>query len=229
MKIEKINQGKVSDKVFEQLKMAIISNELKSGEKIPSEQKLGEMFGVSRVTIRTALKQLSTIGLVEIKNGEGTFVCEPNVSNILTPLMGELSYSNMDMKQLMEFRQGIEMQACRFAAMRRTPEELEEMQAILEEMAKCRKSNDIEAYTLADMNFHFCIVKMSKNLLLQKVMSILQDFMLAYGKNANVNLGIELGYEKHWELYDLIKSGLSERAERLMYQKLQEVMEVLKW
>lgn len=227
MKIKKIKQNKVSDQVFERLKMAIISNELEVGAKLPSEQKLTEMFGVSRVSIRSALKQLSTIGLVEIKNGEGTFVREPDVSNIFVPLMSELSYDTMDIQQLMEFRQGIEMQACRFAAMRKTPEELLKMEDILHEMSVYRASNDIENYTIWDMKFHFCIAEMSKNPLLQKVMAILQDFIIAYGKNANFNLGIELGYEKHFELYDLIRDGEAAKAEALMYTKLQEGIEAL--
>jgi len=228
MKIEKIDRMKVSDKVFEQIKTMIISKEWPPGTKLPSEIKLGELFGVSRVSIRTALQQLSTIGLVEIRNGEGTFVNEPNVSNILTPLMGELSYSSMDIHELMEFRRGIEMQACYFAAKRRTEEDLMEMTKILENMARYRKANDIENYTNADIEFHFCIAKMSKNSLLQKVMSILQEFLTAYGKNANFQLGIELGYEKHWELFELIKRQQAEAAQNLMYVKINEVKEAIK-
>ena len=228
MKIEKIDRMKVSDKVFEQIKTMIITQEWPLGTKIPSETKLGELFGVSRVSIRTALQQLSAIGLVETRNGEGTFVCEPSVSNIFTPLMGELSYSPTDILELMEFRRGIEMQVCRLAAERRTEEDLKEMAFILEKMANYKQNNDIENYTKADIEFHFCIAKMSKNSLFQKVMSILQEFLLAYGKKANIQVGMELGYEKHWQLYELIKLQQAESAEKLMYIKINEVKEAIK-
>ena len=72
--LPKKNQMTKCDYVVEQLKESIISGEFKSGDQLPPEGALCEKFGVSRITVREALKKLNMMGLVEIKQGKGTFV-----------------------------------------------------------------------------------------------------------------------------------------------------------
>ena len=71
MAIQAIERKKVSDEVFEQIKGMIVSGNWKPGDKLPSEKELTELFGVSRVTIREALKKLASYNIIETSQGRG--------------------------------------------------------------------------------------------------------------------------------------------------------------
>ena len=74
MAIQAIDRKKVSDEVFEQIKAMIASGNWKPGDKLPSEKELTELFGVSRVTIREALKKLASYNIIETSQGRGSFI-----------------------------------------------------------------------------------------------------------------------------------------------------------
>ena len=74
MAIQAIERKKVSDEVFEQIKAMIASGNWKPGDKLPSEKELTELFGVSRVTIREALKKLASYNIIETSQGRGSFI-----------------------------------------------------------------------------------------------------------------------------------------------------------
>ena len=80
MGLSPVKRESISEQVYEQIKQMIIDREWELGEKLPSETELGNILGVSRVTVRQALQKLAVLGLVETRLGEGTFVCEANMA-----------------------------------------------------------------------------------------------------------------------------------------------------
>lgn len=72
----KIERTSLSDRVAEELQAMIRSGEYKPGDKLPTEGELMEKFSVSRITVREAVRKLRTMGLVEVRQGDGTFVKE---------------------------------------------------------------------------------------------------------------------------------------------------------
>src|SRR4030042_3325566 len=112
--IRKIIKGSVSDQVFLQLKENVVKDIWQPGEKIPSENQLVSFFGVSRASIRMAIQRMITLGLLESRVGNGTYVkaFTPGVYiNELVPLV----LKPEDQLEIMEFRRALEAEALRLA------------------------------------------------------------------------------------------------------------------
>ena len=85
--IEKVNRRTVADQVFHIILKKISSGEWKIGEKIPSEIELAQDLGVSRTTLKMALQKLNTLGILETRVGEGSFVCEFSFNSLFSELL----------------------------------------------------------------------------------------------------------------------------------------------
>ena len=86
-----LKRKSISDQIFDILKEKIISNQWKPGDKIPSETELAASFGVSRLSARTAIQRLSALGLVEIRVGDGTYIKDYPLDNLLTASFQKVS------------------------------------------------------------------------------------------------------------------------------------------
>ena len=105
--VNKIKRQSVASQVYEQLKHNIVSGIWTAGEKIPSENQLVKMLGVSRISVREALKQLVSLGLLEARQGEGTFVKQLEADSYIfdTPETIDIEKPgkyNIDIKGLLE-------------------------------------------------------------------------------------------------------------------------------
>lgn len=103
--------------MFDQLRELIFRGEFKAGEKIITERELAEAFGVSRTSVREAINKLVVLGLLEQRQGQGTFVRSPESSekSIVANMVESQDASNAD---LLEVRMGLECNAASMAATR---------------------------------------------------------------------------------------------------------------
>jgi GntR family transcriptional repressor for pyruvate dehydrogenase complex len=136
MSIAPIKSTRIYQEIVRQVKGMIAEGRLKSGDQLPPERDLAEKFVVSRTSVREALRALESLGLVEIRPGEGTFVREVSVESLIEPLALVMASQREAIGELFEARQLIEPALAALAARRATPEELQEMDRILEEQAK---------------------------------------------------------------------------------------------
>jgi DNA-binding GntR family transcriptional regulator len=128
----------VDREVYDQLRQAILRGRLPPGEWLRQEE-LASTFGVSRMPIRDALRTLCAEGLVELLTHRGFRVA---------PLTAE------ELEELYAMRMGLEGLAARLAAARMTPAVLERMAQVLEQLEPLCRSNDLEAYLLAEAEYH---------------------------------------------------------------------------
>ena len=131
MAINKIRRKKVWEEVAEELQRLIVDGHWQKGEQLPSEIELAKEFGVSRSALREALRSLSSMGLVQIRHGEGNFVWYPEAEDFLNPLMPRLLADREDVLAIMEARSMVEVKTAMLAAQRATPEMLAEMEKLL--------------------------------------------------------------------------------------------------
>ena len=106
--LPKKNQMTKCDYVVEQLKEQIVSGAYKSGDQLPPEGALCELFGVSRITVREALKKLNMMGLVEIKQGKGTFVKTVDLGLFMKPLLQLIDFEEINVEAIYTTREYIE-------------------------------------------------------------------------------------------------------------------------
>lgn len=136
IRLEPLAAGRRSDGVFEQLRSRILTGDLPSGQRLPTERELAEALGVNRASLREALKRLEFLELVEVRHGQGTFVREPSASSALqlveTLLRDAATVTPELMRQLLEFRRDVTLRVVELAAENHTGEQLERARKILE-------------------------------------------------------------------------------------------------
>ena len=205
--------------VASQLLELIIKGTVSVGERLPAEGEMALQFGVSRSTIREALRGLSSQRLVHTKRGVngGTFVAEPSgehVEQYLETTIGLLSgVEALSVDEILEARELFEVPAARLAALRRDDEEL----SILKETLAPGGFEDHK-------EFHFGILKASGNRLLEviarPVFSVLETRFLRDRASPDFRATIE---HDHQDIYDAIAAGDAEASARLMFGHLERL------
>jgi GntR family transcriptional repressor for pyruvate dehydrogenase complex len=177
--IKKIIKGSVSDQVFLQLKENVVKGIWRPGEKIPSENQLVSLFGVSRASIRMAIQRMITLGLLESRVGNGTYVRQFTPGTYINELVS-LGLKPEDQLEIMEFRRALESEAIRLAAEKATDEDLRELEEIHLRARDAFKRLDQETYFKEDMQFHMQIFRMSKNSLFVTTVKTLADVLFSH-------------------------------------------------
>ena len=181
MKIVKVS---IVDQVCDAVKKDIMNGTWKAGEKIPSESELAEQFGVNRFSVRMALQKLNTLGLIETRVGEGSFVRDFS----LGPFLSEISFiysSDEKYREVRQLRELLEGDSINIAIQSATQEEIDELKQALDlyfEQAKRYHQNidseeELERLVDADFNFHYKLVKMSRNSLYKDVYYMVQQLI----------------------------------------------------
>jgi GntR family transcriptional repressor for pyruvate dehydrogenase complex len=211
--IKKINVG---EQVFNQLKDLLIEGEWAQGEKMPSENELADMFGVSRITVRQALQKLVTLGLVETRLGEGSFVKRLELGQSMDALIPTMFLGNHSNIQIFEFRQMLDSEAVALAAKKADAEDITALNVILDKMKASKESNDVKKFAEYDLKFHFKIVEITQNALLIRTNVILQELLMLSMIEVVEHMGFDSGIKYHEEILKAIRNHDSKEAMRLM-------------
>lgn len=174
LQVEKVRLAyeQVADQLLNQIYLGLLT----SGDRLPSEQSLAESFGVSRNTIREALKVLTSRGLVYSTRGRtgGTFVGEVHLDQVSAYLESSLglmlSTGGLTVAQLYEMREALDLAAARLAAARRTEQHLADMLAIVQESRGV--STRVEKYQEHRV-FHQLVAEAADNPLMSKTLEAL--------------------------------------------------------
>jgi DNA-binding FadR family transcriptional regulator len=149
------------EQVIEQLRVEIRSGGLPLGERIPTEGELATTFGVGRNTVREAVRALAHAGLLDVRQGDGTFV------HATTELSGALrKLPGAELREVLELRRVLEVESARLAATRRTAGELAELRKTLRRRDSALGEARIDVAVHADAEFHRLIVQAAHNSLL---------------------------------------------------------------
>ena len=225
MGIKPIKKVNVGEQVFEQLKKMLIEGEWEPGSKIPSENELADLFNVSRITVRQALQKLNALGLIETKLGEGSFVKSVDIGESMNALIPVMYLGEHSASQVFEFRQIIETECARLACERATEEDIEELKSILQKMKKYSENSNLENFSREDLNFHFEIARITRNPLIIKTYSILQEVLKQTMNEVICKMGYENGIYYHEQIIQAIEARDGERAAALMEEHIMKNFE----
>ncbi|MFF2177685.1 FadR/GntR family transcriptional regulator [Lysinibacillus sp. NPDC058147] len=231
MELRKIKSKKIYEEVSEILYEKIRAGELKPGDRLDSVEQLAEQLQVSRSAIREALSALKAMGLIDIKQGSGTFV-KSNQSNQLDfPLSTAILTNKQDISHLLEVRKIIEVGAAASAAIHRTEEDIQSMMQILDEMKQVH--GDGELGEKVDFQFHATISAASQNPLLATILDQVSGLMIETMKETrriwlySKNITSEKLYDEHMQIFLAIKQQNEELAKHAMASHLSNVEKVL--
>ena len=203
-----------SEAVLADLRAAIEKGELAVGAKLPSEAAMAGRYRVSRSVVREALRSCETLGLTRTQTGRGTFVIADRVAADLT--MGEYSSRDLD-----EARPFIEVPAAGLAAQRRTPEQVAELQRLIDVMMTTRES---VALASMDADFHAAVAQASGNKLFITVLAQIRGALARQSETLTVIAHRrDDSNREHQAILDAIADGSVERARTMMSSHLDAV------
>ncbi|MGM0903666.1 MAG: FadR/GntR family transcriptional regulator [Bacillota bacterium] len=230
MPYKRVRAKKVYEQVADSLIELIKTGELKPGDKLDSVEKLAKSFEVGSSTIREALSGLRTMGLVEMKHGEGTYVNSFDPSKFQLPVTSAFLMKLEDVKELYEVRKILEMGTAAQAACVREEEDLLAIEKALIVMEHADGNEELAS--TADLDFHVAIANATHNKLLMNLMSSVSALtsetiqetrkVLLYSENQVEDLQIE-----HRRIFEAIKMKQPEQARQAMLEHLQNVQDRL--
>jgi GntR family transcriptional regulator, transcriptional repressor for pyruvate dehydrogenase complex len=175
MDVEPIKSTRIYEEIVRQIKAMIGEGRLKSGDQLPPERELAEKFLVSRTSVREALRALESLGLVEIRPGEGTFVREVSIESLIQPLALVMAAQREAIGELFEARRLLEPLIAGLAATRATREEVHEMERILDEQSKEVAAG--QTGLAQDARFHAAIGAAAHNRAITRIVNALIDLL----------------------------------------------------
>lgn len=221
-----IKHNKISNQVFDQILKEIITGKLKSGEKLPSENELSKLLGVSRVSIREALKRLAVLGMVETRQGEGTFVKTLSPGIYMNSLIPMFSLDLPSILEVLEYRKIIEVESMTFVVKRIEEEELEELEAVLLEMSN--NKGNMDRFAEEDLNFHLVLSRCTKNSVIIKINEVIREILKYTMSDVVSLLGTEDGLFYHRKIIDAIKEKNVVKTKDIMAEHLDRTISRIK-
>jgi GntR family transcriptional repressor for pyruvate dehydrogenase complex len=157
----------------------LLSGELSLGQKIPPERALADALGVGRAAVRHAIKSLSLLGLLEQRQGDGTYLSRSESDLLPRVIEWGLLLGERRVADLLETRHHLEIVLAGLAAERRTPEQLARLKSLIDQMAT---ATDHQQYVEADIGFHLEVAAASHNLVLAGILSNVQSLLRVWAQ-----------------------------------------------
>lgn len=213
--------------VVDQIREYFLDGELQPGEKLPTERELAARFNVSRTSVREALRKLEIKGIIEIKQGSGSFIKTPECHTLGDDLSSTIIKTEKKLiYEMLELRQALEVECAFLASQRATSEDLERIGKALEMMVQVK--NDVELGIQADLSFHINIVLASHNSiflqLFQTLSEHMQDTIRATRRQRLKDPErTQETIDEHKEIYLAIAAGDANQAKQLMEKHIKQI------
>lgn len=208
----------LSEKIADRIKQMILEKELSPGDKLTSELALADELNVSRSTVREAIKLLASMNILEVRRGVGTFVSD---SPGLTKDPFGVSFMDQEhmLRDLFELRRIIEPQIAALAAKRASTEDVLSLERAFEAI-KYDIENGIN-HTESDIAFHNIIAHSSHNPIINRIVPIINDGILAgYDNTKDIPESLDIVLHHHENILNAIKNKDQEAAMTLMDEHL---------
>ncbi|MFQ5898106.1 MAG: FadR/GntR family transcriptional regulator [Candidatus Methylomirabilia bacterium] len=224
--VEPIKSTRIYAEIVRQLQTLISEGKLKSGDRLPPERDLADRYKVSRASVREAMRALESLGLIEIRAGEGTFVREVSVEALIQPLALVILSQRAAAEELFEARRILEPAIAGLAARRASRDEIHEMERILAEQAQEVARGHTGVTQVAA--FHAALASSAHNRAITRLLHALldlltqsrQEFLQAPGRPTR-------SHQDHRRILAAIKRRDQSGAQRAMLAHLTAVEELL--
>lgn len=229
----KINRKSAADLVCDKMKELIGKGTWKEGEKIPTEKELAETFGVNRLTVRIAMQRLSSLGLLDIRVGDGTYVKQFDLNSQITE-MAEFYIKEETLQNVGEYRIMLELGCVKVILARYTEEELEKFHCLCQQFQDevdcyCQAEDQVEAETYFQksvdtaVELHATLIDMTHNDLMRHAFALAKEPMRRHANYNALQRGKDLDenqkniWGQQWEsLYEALKNRNEEKVRNIL-------------
>ncbi len=211
----KLKPVSLADQACEYIKSYISQNQLQPGDKLPSEGELSDMLGVNRLTVRMALQRLNTLGIIETRVGDGSYVRNFSIMPYLNEIY-DVYFTSASLEEICALRRLIEMESAKLMIKNGTDEDFAELKTILDEylalgkeMWASQREEIFDRCFERDLDFHYQICVASKNTLFRDLFALMRPLirrhivMHTYAWKENPPTYFD-GEEPHKLLYDAL-------------------------
>lgn len=177
---KKLKESSV-DQIVNGIKMLMINQKLKVGDKLPTEFELSEMFGKSRSSVREAIKILTSYGVLEVRRGDGTYVSSSICGGVFDALFFQIISMKIDITELIQLRELLETGIMKVIVENREEDCYRKMKAIQEELlVAIRDKSSIDQLVELDLKFHKCMAEYARNNILEQIYKFMLDIFTPY-------------------------------------------------
>ena len=205
--LKPLERASVSSTVMDQIVQYLLSGELKPGDKLPTELEFAQQLGVGRNSIREAIKMLSSIGVIEIKRGAGTFIAESVSPSILNPLILSLVFEQGASNELLELRFLLDTGVAELVIDKAGDQDIKRLEDANQTFqAEALKTHHENPHALRDfdLNFHRLFYELAGNSLLDKIAQAIYTLFFA-SIEQSVEADPVTAYEHHQNIIEAIK------------------------
>lgn len=206
-----VERNVLSDQVKDRILQWILEGELAPGSRI-IETRIARELGVSQAPVREALRDLTTLGVVEMQPYKGARVRQPDKAELV---------------EAMEVRGELEALAARQAASRITPRALEELEALIKEMHSLAEAGDAHGHAINNTRFHATIVQAAANATLQRLWSMLEPYAHTYVTAMTPGSDLVWLGDRHIAIVDALRAGDPDLAAETMRHHAQQAVGVV--
>ncbi|MDR2487300.1 MAG: GntR family transcriptional regulator [Clostridiales Family XIII bacterium] len=196
MLFDKLTRGAISDIIIERITDALVSGELKPGDKIPTEMEFCEFLGVSRNSVREALKVLVAFGVLEIRRGEGTFIAQEFTQQLLNPMIYGMLLAEKSAEDMVEFKNSNLLSIIVLAVKKGNEEDAAHLHTLVELLAHefYNKPFDIDELYACSQRFYSFLGRITRN----PIMIQLNEMVIKLSKYSRIKAlvaAVETGQE----------------------------------
>jgi GntR family transcriptional repressor for pyruvate dehydrogenase complex len=224
-----IKASKISDKVYQQIVSLISNGQLKPGDKIPSERELSSELRISRQSIREALNRARVVGLIEVRQGEGSFILSSIKGSLKPPLTVIIEEEVERIFDFLEIRKVVEGWCAEKAAWEATDEELADMKEILDKMKKVVSKD--KQWEKLDLKLHLSVAKATHNIIAIHIMDALKvnfSLFFKFTKSMPSSERLDVLWQHHSDIIDAIARKDSKLAKQKVIDHLNFIKEKIK-
>ncbi|HEX7103943.1 MAG TPA: FadR/GntR family transcriptional regulator [Nitrolancea sp.] len=223
--IEPVRRSRVSQQVVTEICRLIRHRVYKAGDRLPPERELADLLQVSRPTLREALRVLEMTGIVESRHGGGTFIQDMVSVGVVSPLALVLQATDDIVGDLWETRIIFEPAIAARAALRATPESIDELDALVNDLDESIQNNDPDDITVRnDRLFHMTVARASRNQVALRVLMLINELLADDRRHFVTSRERRLSaLESHRLVLQSIRERNPAEARSAMLQHLEEI------
>ncbi len=221
-----VRKTRVFEDVARQIQRLIVDGVVKPGQLLPPERQLAEQFGVSRNSVRDAIRALELSGLVVARHGEGNVVADVSPETLVAPLATLLLRKRKLVAELLDVRKILEPALAARAAVHASDEEIAHLEELLQRQAE--KAARGESTVEDDSEFHYAIAVAAGNSVVRKLLDVLMDLLReTRARSLQVEGRLQRSLAGHRRVLQAIQRHDADEAEHAVRQHLEEIESIV--
>ncbi|HEY6797111.1 MAG TPA: FadR/GntR family transcriptional regulator [Kineosporiaceae bacterium] len=219
-----------SGRLVGELTRMIREGRLMAGDRIPAERDLAELIGVSRTSVREALRELELRGMLDRRPGRGTVVVDAPRPDLDAGLLGSVDAAGRMLREVMDLRAVVEPPIAERAATRGTSAEVEALRALVEESEEAVRGGGqgYPRYVVLDIEFHLALARMTHNPLLDRLLAVTNEWMAPSRRSTLQSARrIEVSLAAHKKIYAAVADRDPDGAAAAMREHVNQIQRLI--